>query len=331
MAVTLRMHGDPAARTAWAGSEWRGNCTRLDMKSSTPLARVFLDLVMGSLACGLFCLFSIYSFDWRGMGTMFAAAGLLFIFAGFLRGASVPAVSGVKALVLVLPFGFALPSFVLIRFEVVIFVVIAFGSAIAGIYARRSWKVGGRNRSLFILAATLGVVEIVSSLVAPMLAEKMTTRTVDVPAQEFSATSLNGKTVESAELKGSVTVLYCWATWCPPCWQDFPKVEKLFERYETDQNVIFLAVNLGGNGDTPEVVRSFIQNGGYRIPTAYGDRRAAAALHVKIFPCLVVLDKWWHVRLVHTGYDGSEHFVQNLSREIDLLLKEPHEVGGHTG
>jgi hypothetical protein len=41
---------------------------------------------------------------------------------------------------------------------------------------------------------------------------------------------------------------------------------------------------------------------------------------------VLLIDKSWHLRLVHVGYDGSEHFVANLSKVIDALLEEPEQV-----
>lgn len=257
------------------------------------------------------------------MGTWFAAAGLLFLSAAFLRGNTVPAYPGLKALLListyVIFYGLIRPA---APFMLAILTVIAFGCSIAAIYARRIWRVGTRSRSLLILGVLLGLVEIVSVVGAPILAERMTTRTGNVPAPEISAMRLNGRSVDSAQIRGRVTVLYFWATWCPFCGQEFPKLEKLYERYESNPNVVFLAIDVGGKGETAEIAKSFVENGGYRIPAAFDDQHAAASLHIGVYPSLLLLDKSWQVRLVHAGYDGSERYVQNLSREIDRLLAE---------
>jgi len=275
------------------------------------------------VAAGLFCLFAVYSFDWGGMRTQFVSAALLFVLAGFLRGNSFPPHGGLKALLLISAFLIFLG---LIRpnpsFKLVILAVIAYGSSLAAVYARRSWAVGAQNRSLFILGATLAVVEIASVLGAPVLAKWLTTRTANVPASEVSVMRLDGRRVDSAQLRGRITVLCFWATWCPPCWQEFPQLERLYERYESNPDVVFLAIDAKGKGETPELARAFIENGGYTIPAAFDDQRAAARLHVRVYPSLLILDRSWHVRLVHAGYDGSERHVENLSNEIDRLLAE---------
>src|SRR5436190_24161251 len=46
-------------------------------------------------------------------------------------------------------------------------------------------------------------------------------------APGFSLTSLDGMTVKSSSLKGSVVVLNFWATWCQPCMGEIPELKKV--------------------------------------------------------------------------------------------------------
>ena len=41
------------------------------------------------------------------------------------------------------------------------------------------------------------------------------------------------------------------------------------------------------------------------------------------FPALLVLDKSGRIRLIHTGYDGSQRLISELSRTLDNLIREP--------
>jgi hypothetical protein len=138
------------------------------METRNILIHVLLDLFTGLLASGAYTLFSTFTFNWRGMGTMFAAAGLFFLCTGFVRGRSLPAHSALKALLLAVPFGIDLIFWVFVRFELVIEETIAFIGAITGIYASRIWKTGGRTRSLLILGTAVGTLDLVSLVVAPI-------------------------------------------------------------------------------------------------------------------------------------------------------------------
>src|SRR5216110_3791564 len=46
-------------------------------------------------------------------------------------------------------------------------------------------------------------------------------------APSFSLTSLDGTTVKSSALKGSVVVLNFWATWCQPCMSEIPELKQV--------------------------------------------------------------------------------------------------------
>ena len=59
------------------------------------------------------------------------------------------------------------------------------------------------------------------------------------------------------------------------------------------------------------------------MPMAVDSRNSVEQFAFDDFPELMVIDRAGRVRLVHTGYDGSEDLQGNLSREIDALLKEP--------
>src|SRR6266481_9208752 len=46
-------------------------------------------------------------------------------------------------------------------------------------------------------------------------------------APSFSLMSLDGTTVKSSALKGSVVVLNFWATWCQPCMSEIPELKQV--------------------------------------------------------------------------------------------------------
>ena len=51
------------------------------------------------------------------------------------------------------------------------------------------------------------------------------------PAPEFDMRDIGGHAVSLASLKGRVTLLNFWGTWCPPCRLEIPALERLHERY----------------------------------------------------------------------------------------------------
>lgn len=59
---------------------------------------------------------------------------------------------------------------------------------------------------------------------------------------QFKAVELNGKTLDSAELNGKVTIVEFWATWCVPCRSTLGWFGELKRRYGDQVNIVAAAV-----------------------------------------------------------------------------------------
>ena len=67
------------------------------------------------------------------------------------------------------------------------------------------------------------------------------------PAPDFSLPSLDGKIVSLADHRGHVVLVNIWATWCPPCIDEMPSMEKLYQELK-DENFEILAVSIDALG-----------------------------------------------------------------------------------
>ena len=66
-------------------------------------------------------------------------------------------------------------------------------------------------------------------------------------APNFTLPDLDGKMVSLADYKGKVVLLNIWATWCPPCVEEMPSMEKLHQELK-DENFVILAVSIDVSG-----------------------------------------------------------------------------------
>src|SRR5688500_1364907 len=62
-------------------------------------------------------------------------------------------------------------------------------------------------------------------------------------APAYSAPTLDGQTVSLASLRGKVVVLNVWATWCRPCLQEMPALERLHQQLSS-QGLAIVAVSV---------------------------------------------------------------------------------------
>jgi len=100
--------------------------------------------------------------------------------------------------------------------------------------------------------------------------------------------ALDGGTVDVASFRGKVVVVNFWATWCPPCVEEMPSLEKL-HRALGPEGLVVIGVSVDEDEGT---LRSFVQNMGVTFPTLRdpGGRGPTAAYRTTGFPETFVLD-----------------------------------------
>jgi len=77
------------------------------------------------------------------------------------------------------------------------------------------------------------------------------------------ATAVDGRVWAGADLKGKVAVINVWATWCPPCIEELPRFQELYEEFKETPNLLFLTLNIDAN---PGVVAPFLKSRNYNFP-----------------------------------------------------------------
>ena len=67
------------------------------------------------------------------------------------------------------------------------------------------------------------------------------------PAPNFTLPDLEGRMVSLTDYRGKVVLLNIWATWCPPCVDEMPSMEKLYQALSNEDFEI-LAVSIDESG-----------------------------------------------------------------------------------
>jgi peroxiredoxin len=82
-------------------------------------------------------------------------------------------------------------------------------------------------------------------------------------APQFTLPDLNGKKVSLDDYRGRVVLLNIWATWCGPCVEEMPSMEKLHQALK-DEKFVILAVSIDEAG--ADVVRPFMKKNKLSFP-----------------------------------------------------------------
>lgn len=89
---------------------------------------------------------------------------------------------------------------------------------------------------------------------------------------DFSVTEIGGKEFKISALKGKIVYVNFWATWCPPCAQEMPRIEQ--EIWQPNKESENFAVVLIAREQTEKDIIPFIEKYNYTFPVAADPKRA---------------------------------------------------------
>lgn len=117
------------------------------------------------------------------------------------------------------------------------------------------------------------------------LAEQQLTE-VDRELPAFELAGVDTQTWDSASLLGKPWVINFWATWCPPCIEEIPSMNRAWTTLE-QRGVGMLAINAGEGADA---VAQFLDDIPIDFPTLLGDGNTLPNWSVKALPTTIVID-----------------------------------------
>lgn len=126
-----------------------------------------------------------------------------------------------------------------------------------------------------------------------------------------------GKIVDTSALQNKVVFINFWASWCPPCRAEFPSVQKLYDQYKNNPDMVFLTVNLD---DNVSLGKSYLKEKGFTVPFLTPAGNIPDILYSGSLPTTVVLDKKGEIRMQHTGV--ADYSKDSFYKQIDELLRE---------
>jgi cytochrome c-type biogenesis protein len=150
---------------------------------------------------------------------------------------------------------------------------------------------------------------------------------MDVPMEDFEAVDLDANYVKLSDYKGKIIFLNFWATWCPPCREEMPFMQEIYDEYK-DQDVVILAVNstsveLRGGTDSQKAesqTREFIKKQGYTFPVLLDKQDEAWSIYMQRgIPTNYIIDKKGIIRYGFSGAFQNKEQMAQLIENIRVL------------
>jgi cytochrome c biogenesis protein CcmG/thiol:disulfide interchange protein DsbE len=135
---------------------------------------------------------------------------------------------------------------------------------------------------------------------------------------DMVATDLSGREVRVLAEPARARVVDFWATWCEPCREQLPFLDRLARSYR-ERGLAVYAVAFDEDRD---MVGRFLATTPVSFPVLWdrGGDRLGAAYRVERLPTTLVLDAHGDVRAVHLGFDAREGAA--LEAEVRSLLDQ---------
>ncbi|MBI2968355.1 MAG: TlpA family protein disulfide reductase [Bacteroidetes bacterium] len=112
-----------------------------------------------------------------------------------------------------------------------------------------------------------------------------------MPAPDFIATDIKGDTFTLDRFTGKYVYLDIWATWCGPCRQEIPVLEKLQEEFKK-ANVVFMSVSVDENKEAWVKMVTEKKMKGIQVYTENDwNSVLAKEYYVKSIPRFILIDK----------------------------------------
>ncbi len=135
-------------------------------------------------------------------------------------------------------------------------------------------------------------------------------------AAPFQLTDLQGDSVSMADLRGKVVFLNIWATWCAPCREEMPSMEKLYQGLQGEKGFVMLAVSQD-TSSRQEVV-AYVKKHGYHFDVLLDPKNAVAeAYNVSGVPETFIIDRQGRIVAHHSGaFDWSQPAIRDALEEL---------------
>ena len=154
--------------------------------------------------------------------------------------------------------------------------------------------------------------------------EELKEQMLDLPAPAFTLYDLDSNAISLSDFKGKIVVLDFWATWCEPCVESFPAMQRSVDKYNDKVKYLFIDT-WEKEDDADRKVKDFIEETKYTFHVLR-DVKNSVVKDYKVFsiPTKLIIDQEGNIRFRSEGYGGDDDkLIEELDLMIDLLQQMP--------
>ena len=123
------------------------------------------------------------------------------------------------------------------------------------------------------------------------------------PAPDFTLPTLAGDNLRLQEYRGKVVLINFWASWCGPCRQEMPILDRVHKRYEA-AGFSVLGVNVEGEESK---ARQIAERLGVNFPLLFDKgQQVSDEYDLKSMPYTVLVDRDGQIQYIHQGYKPGD-------------------------
>ena len=141
------------------------------------------------------------------------------------------------------------------------------------------------------------------SIASALLAVSVNAGELSGPAPDITLKSTTGQNIRLADYKGKVVMVNFWASWCGPCRQEMPLLEKMHNDYK-DAGFVLLGVNVDAEAADRD---KFLAETPVTFPVLDDSENTATEVFgVEAMPSSYFVDKNGNLAHLHKGYKPGE-------------------------
>lgn len=136
-------------------------------------------------------------------------------------------------------------------------------------------------------------------------------------APNFTLKSNSGKNIKLSELRGQVVLINFWASWCGPCRQEMPELNKLYSKYK---KLGFTVLGVNVEEDNTDAL-TILKDDKINFPILWDSENKVSKLYnVTGMPTTVLVARDGTMRYLHRAYKPGD--INQYKKWVKQLIRE---------